>query len=686
MSNSERYSCDTCPQTFETRGKCNRHIKRHTKPDQCPSCPRAFASQSDLNRHKQARHRVGNKKHMCAICHNEYSRKDNYIKHMRMAHPKNQIEKDINSAESTAALPNIWDAASTGNISLIQRLVSDGLEIDSAADDGSTMLHCAARAGHSNTAQFLLDQGAGNSRNAIDRSPLDEAVIGGNIDTFKTLLQVEIRTGNGPQWKDLLYKAVGAGSKDVTHLILTEFGMDHMIDLSLFHHAAKLGQQDMAQRLLDYPGLTVENRDKFGCGVIHYAAAYGHATLVKAILAKNRNEICSRLPKSGYYFRRASNATPIWLTASRGHDNVVELLLKYDEVDVPELSTVLPVIAKRGHSQVVRMLLAHESIDVNAGTHSTPLEEAASSGHTKIVQMLLAHESINVNAGTYSTPLEKAISSGHIEIVRMLLAHESINVNAGTYSTPLEKAISSGYTEIVRMLLDRIDINVNIGNGGRDTAFFEAVVMNRSEMVRQFLSHKQIDINQTYYAGNTALHVAVLTDRIEIVKFLLSHKPIDINRCNEAQKTALDIAISYKRLEMVKLLLDCENINVNVTSPGRYDESETCIHCAVDKDNFPLIELLFNYEKFEKDPRTTNNLSPLHIAVNNCSISVVALLAKCKDVDVNARILNTYRENSMRGKSAIELARSQGYHNIARLLLDNGAVEDGYGPSDVGLC
>ena len=68
-------------------------------------------------------------------------------------------------------------------------------------------------------------------------------------------------------------------------------------------------------------------------------------------------------------------ATPLLIASYRGHNRIVTLLLKRDDIEVNKpcrLSgfTPLNVATKRGHVSVVKLLLNHEDIQVNKTDHN----------------------------------------------------------------------------------------------------------------------------------------------------------------------------------------------------------------------------------------------------------------------------------------------------------------------------
>jgi ankyrin repeat protein len=67
------------------------------------------------------------------------------------------LNGDIIDTKKNPAWTLLMDAASTGNVSLIQDLIQRGMDVNASADDGYSALHCAARGGQETTVRYLLD-------------------------------------------------------------------------------------------------------------------------------------------------------------------------------------------------------------------------------------------------------------------------------------------------------------------------------------------------------------------------------------------------------------------------------------------------------------------------------------------------------------------------------------------------
>ncbi|ELR23194.1 uncharacterized protein ACA1_067780 [Acanthamoeba castellanii str. Neff] len=119
-------------------------------------------------------------------------------------------------------------------------------------------------------------------------------------------------------------------------------------------------------------------------------------------------------------------ATPLHLAAAKGHDSVVDVLLRMGAaVDPLDKDRVTPLhdAAMRGNVQCLRLLLAaqadpnHRDVD-----GCTPLHKAANYGLANCVELLLAHGAkVDSTDNEGTTPLHRAACERRSAVVEMLL-------------------------------------------------------------------------------------------------------------------------------------------------------------------------------------------------------------------------------------------------------------------------
>lgn len=165
----------------------------------------------------------------------------------------------------------------------------------------------------------------------------------------------------------------------------------------------------------------------------------------------------------------------ISFAASRGHDDIVRLLLKEKaDANLPNNKGISPLIAAsaNGRDNVVRLLLDAPGMKVNAQDSygDTAITSASFNGYEDIVGLLLdKNADVNIQDNTGFSPLMSAAQEGYLQIMKLLLDkgakvdHKNANGN-----TALHTALGYSNTgiEAAKLLIDHgADLFVKNNNG-----------------------------------------------------------------------------------------------------------------------------------------------------------------------------------------------------------------------------
>ena len=151
--------------------------------------------------------------------------------------------------------------------------------------------------------------------------------------------------------------------------------------------AAREGSLAMVNYFLANGTIIHDERDKEGNTALHKAAERGHDEIVDVILKHDR--------KVEYHNRRKE--TPLHKATQMGHLNIVEILiLQKANVNATDRYDICPIhqAAKKGHDKVIELLIDHGAfVDAKDKNQEIPLHHAARRGHPKVIDLLLKHGS-----------------------------------------------------------------------------------------------------------------------------------------------------------------------------------------------------------------------------------------------------------------------------------------------------
>ncbi|XP_050928797.1 ankyrin-1 isoform X5 [Lates calcarifer] len=597
-------------------------------------------------------------------------------------HIKNGL--DINTANQNG-LNGLHLASKEGHVKMVLELLHAGIELEATTKKGNTALHIAALAGQEKVVAELVNYGANVNAQSHQKgfSPLYMAAQENHLEVVKFLLEnganqsLPTEDGFTP-----LAVALQQGHENVVALLIN-YGTKGKVRLPALHIAARNDDTRTAAVLLQNdPNPDVLS--KTGFTPLHIAAHYENMSVAQLLL--NRGANVNFTPKNGitplHIASRRGNVmmvrllldrgaqidaktkdelTPLHCAARNGHVRIIEILLEHGApIQAKTKNGLSPIhmAAQGDHMDCVRQLLQYNAeIDDITLDHLTPLHVAAHCGHHRMAKVLLDKGAkANARALNGFTPLHIACKKNHMRSMDLLLKH-SASLEAVTESglTPLHVAAFMGHLNIVKNLLQR-GASPNASNVKVETPLHMASRAGHCE-VAQFLLQNAAQVDAKAKDDQTPLHCAARMGHKELVKLLLEHKA-NPDSATTAGHTPLHIAAREGHVHTIRILLDAGAQQIKMTKKGF-----TPLHVASKYGKVDVAELLLE-RGANPNAAGKNGYTPLHIAAKQNQMEVASCLLQ-NGASPNAE--------SLQGITPLHLASQEGRPDMVALLISKQA-------------
>jgi ankyrin repeat protein len=310
--------------------------------------------------------------------------------------------------------------------------------------------------------------------------------------------------------------------------------------------AIQSGNKKMIGYLLTCEHIDINHPGTDGTTALHTAAAKGDLASLSLLLAAGAD------PDTVDHQR----STPLISAAAYGHADVVQALLARLKKSV-QLNrqdqrgcTALTYAAVAGDAIIARLLLNHGADPRLASRENKPpLIYAIERGHPEVVLALVEY-GVNPRKKTASgaTPLTCAVTEGHVELTKKLL---SLGITfPSDWADPVAIAADSGHAAIVA-LLHQHRYPIDDASAFGKTPLMKASNQGDTETVNLLIS-LGADMDKADNDGSTALDIAVATfsnkslredSHIEVIATLLAHMKGPIKIREKTRKPLMTLAI-----------------------------------------------------------------------------------------------------------------------------------------------
>lgn len=422
---------------------------------------------------------------------------------------------------------------------------------------GNTPLYEAARAGQKEAAEWLLANGAdADHTNEWGDSPLNEAGSMGHWDVVWLLADkgANLTRTSEHGHSSLILSAVRHHSPEALAELMrrgADINQRQWNQNTVLHEAARSGQGEVVQWLLEHGGVDVNAVNDAQEGAVSEAASMGHT------------DILWQLVKAGAELGAPASAQAASLLhAAVRHANLDLLTMLHEKgvpVDVAQHGRrPLAEAVARGELVVVEWLLQHGANASDGGEYGEPpICAAADDNKWPIVWRL--HEAgadvhvLNQHGGSL---LMSAVHAGaEDEVTRLLSLGLGANSANRRGDTPLTLAASRGDVGMMKLLIRQGASAVPRG-ARRDTALLRAARFRKVDAVRFLLTEARppLAVDEENQKGDRALLEACRAGSLGVAELLLSHGA-DVQKANKRGMTPLLEAAEASSLLLVKALL-----------------------------------------------------------------------------------------------------------------------------------
>ena len=378
----------------------------------------------------------------------------------------------------------LCQAASIGNLPLVNILLDYGASINRRAGSYGSALGSAVARGRWDVARHLLDMGANpNAASGPLGTALSSAVSAGETAMVRLIVEKGVKIG-----EDSRAFAVAASQGDLQMLKLLMSYRESSVGTSshskayasALQSACKHGNLDAARVLLDL-GLDPN------IGGISVAYHGNYSTPLEAAACNGNLPVARLLIEKGADInKRGLNHTALSGAVKAKDEPMVAFLLQNGAHD----ASLLPVAVENRSKAIVKQLLDYD-VDVNAKTHRgyTALHWAAEHGDMDIVTLLLQYKadtSIRLKdpyRSLQATAFHLAVEKGHIDSAFAILAvqgRSTVNDPDSNGNTALHIAARAGQSDMVDALLALAETARITNHEGETALHMIALSDNRS--------------------------------------------------------------------------------------------------------------------------------------------------------------------------------------------------------------
>ena len=418
----------------------------------------------------------------------------------------------------------LHSASSVGLSSVVERLLTQGCDVDEMNGRGVRPIHFAARGGHLPIVELFMSRGADVNTQGGDFGSVLQAASFGGRDSIVELLTSRGADVNaqGGFYGNALQAASVQGYNSIIELLISG-GADINTQGGYYGNAlqaASAQRHKSTVELLINRSADINAQGGYYGNALQAASAWGCYNIIELLISKGTD-----INAQGGYYGNALQAALHY-----GTENIVELLIdKGADVNAQakDFGSALQAASAEGKNSTVELLISRGA-DINVqGPYGDALQVASFRGRYDTVELLLDRGAdVTAKVGGHGSALQAASIGGHYSIVELLISRGAdVKAQGGAnygLNTALQAASAMGHDSIVELLISKgADVNARGGRGRYDSALQAASGEGENSTVELLIS-KGADINaQGGFFGNV-LQAALARGHNSTVELLKS--------------------------------------------------------------------------------------------------------------------------------------------------------------------
>ena len=614
-------------------------------------------------------------------------------------------------------------ACNHDQVYIIQYLIDNGLydETILIADEASSPLHLAVKAGHLATVNYLLEHSPCNPM-LVDKDgdclmhtacvdghlhivkylaktgKYDENIV--NCHTRQTPLHVAAKQGHlnivqylveetksDPSCVDdvgrtALYLAVWSGRINIVQYLSSKIGEQFTVTTkedvldngssvaagkTPLHAACLCGHYDIVCYLVEECHYNITCSDVKGNLPLHSASAGGNLYIVKYLI-----EECRCDPMSV----QNDELFPLHIAASNGHLSIVKYLIEERGCDPMCQShkghVPLHFASENGHFDTVKYLIEDCQCDPMCFDFNScvPLHFASRNGHLSIATYLIVKHGCDplCHSKKGSLPLHLASENGHFDTVKYLIEEcrcdpMSRMCDEKTQQVPLHFVAMKGHLPIAKYLIEELGCNPKCRSNTGFAPLHFASENGHYDTVKYLIEECQCDPMLTQCDATfqlAPLHFVAMKGHLHIAKYLIEEHGCDPNCLSKIGFAPLHFASANGHYDTMKYLIEkCQCDPMSRVCDEKFQQVP--LHFAAMKGHLSIAKYLIEEHGCDPMCHSETGFAPLHFATEKGHTGVVKYLIEEKECSTNGQ--------TKEGLVPLHLASKNGHLDLVKYFI-----------------